>query len=255
MRRPQRPVACAAALIAATALAGCGLNGVATSSAVHPEKTSSVLSSGPVTSAQATSQRATASVALAATATVARVAVFGAPGGSVARTFANPQPTGAPLTFLVKQQAGVWLQVYLPVRPNDATGWIHRSDVKTATVPYRIEVSTTAHQLRLYKGGQLIRTYPAATGTGGTPTPHGLFYLTELLAPTNSGYGPYAYGLSGFSTVLTSFGGGPGQIGLHGTDQANSIGQSASHGCVRLSNTDITTLAKMLPLGTPVHIT
>ncbi len=87
------------------------------------------------------------------------------------------------------------------------------------------------------------------------PNPLGLFYLTELLAPTNSGYGPYAYGLSAFSDVLTSFGGGPGQIGLHGTADAASIGHSVSHGCIRLTNTDITTLAKLLPLGTPVHIT
>ncbi|HEV7148765.1 MAG TPA: L,D-transpeptidase, partial [Pedococcus sp.] len=95
----------------------------------------------------------------------------------------------------------------------------------------------------------------AATGTGGTPTPVGSFFLTELLAPTNPGYGPYAYGLSAFSDVLTSFGGGPGQIGLHGTSEAGSIGHSSSHGCIRLSNADITTLAKILPLGTPVNIT
>ena len=112
-----------------------------------------------------------------------------------------------------------------------------------------------AHQVQLYQGSQLLHSYPAATGTGGTPTPLGLFYLTELLAPTNPGYGPYAYGLSGFSEVLTSFGGGPGQIGLHGTADAASIGRSTSHGCIRLANPDITTLAKMLPLGTPVHIT
>ena len=249
MRRlPRRPVAGAAALLAATALAGCGSSGVATSSAGHPANTSA-------TTAPATTAPATASMTLAATAIKPQVMVYAQAGGPVTQTFGNPQPTGAPLTFLVKQQAEAWLEVYLPVRPNGATGWVHRSDVETATVPYSMEISTTAHQLQLYKNGQLILTYPAATGTGGTPSPHGLFYLTELLAPTNPGYGPYAYGLSAFSTVLTSFGGGPGQIGLHGTDDSNSIGHSASHGCIRLSNTDITTLAKLLPLGTPVHIT
>jgi len=106
----------------------------------------------------------------------------------------------------------------------------------------------------LYHGTTLVTTYTAATGTGGTPTPHGSFYLTELLAPTNTGYGPYAFGLSAFSEVLNSFGGGPGQIGLHGTDDAASIGTAASHGCIRVSNADITTLAKLLPLGTPITI-
>lgn len=170
------------------------------------------------------------------------------------RTLANPQLTGAPLTLLVKRQEVAWLQVFLPVRPNGSTGWVRSSDVRTARVLYRIEISTTAHRLRLYKAGRLVATFPAATGTGGTPTPLGSFFLTELLAPTNPGYGPYAYGLSAFSNVLTSFGGGPGQIGLHGTSDVASIGRSSSHGCIRLNNGDITALAKLLPLGTPVHI-
>jgi lipoprotein-anchoring transpeptidase ErfK/SrfK len=54
--------------------------------------------------------------------------------------------------------------------------------------------------------------------------------------------------------VLSSFGGGPGQIGLHGTDDAASIGSAASHGCVRMTNDDITALAQLLPLGTPITI-
>ena len=41
---------------------------------------------------------------------------------------------------------------------------------------------------------------------------------------------------------------------MHGTDDAASIGQSASHGCIRLFNEDITTLAGLLPLGTPITI-
>ena len=171
------------------------------------------------------------------------------------RTLVNPQPMGAPLTLLVKRQDGPWLEVFLPVRPNGSTGWVRGKDVRTAQVLYRLEISTAAHRLTLYRAGRLVATFAAATGTGGTPTPLGSFFLTELLAPTNPGYGPYAYGLSAFSTVLTSFGGGPGQIGLHGTSETNSIGHSSSHGCIRLSNGDITTLSKLLPLGTPVTIT
>jgi lipoprotein-anchoring transpeptidase ErfK/SrfK len=93
-----------------------------------------------------------------------------------------------------------------------------------------------------------------ATGTGNTPTPHGRFYLTELIKPTNAGYGPYAYGLSAYSDALNSFGGGPGQIGLHGTPEKSSIGHAASHGCIRVTNPTITKLAAILPLGTPVQI-
>jgi lipoprotein-anchoring transpeptidase ErfK/SrfK len=118
-----------------------------------------------------------------------------------------------------------------------------------------LQASTEQNTVSVYKNGNLIKTYAAATGTGGTPTPHGSFYITELLEPTNSGHGPYAFGLSAFSDVLTSFGGGPGQIGPHGTEDAGSIGHAASHGRIRLANPDITELAALLPLGTPVTIT
>jgi lipoprotein-anchoring transpeptidase ErfK/SrfK len=67
-------------------------------------------------------------------------------------------------------------------------------------------------------------------------------------------YGPYAFGLSAHSNVLYSFGGGPGQIGLHGTNNPASLGTNASHGCIRISNAGITKLARLLPLGTPVTI-
>lgn len=192
--------------------------------------------------------------ALVATAARPSVDVYDAPGGSVVATLSNPQPSGAPLTFLVLQIQGEWLQVSVPVRPNGSTGWILAVDEMLTRVDYRLEVSTEANTLSVYKNDELLQTYSVATGTGGTPTPHGSFYLTELLAPTNAGYGPYAFGISAFSEVLTSFGGGPGQIGLHGTDDTDSIGQSASHGCVRMTNEDITTLAQLLPLGTPITI-
>jgi hypothetical protein len=56
-----------------------------------------------------------------------------------------------------------------------------------------------------------------------------------LLPPTNSGYGPNAFGLSAFSDVLTSFsdvltsfGGVSGQIELHSTDDTASIGKAVT---------------------------
>jgi lipoprotein-anchoring transpeptidase ErfK/SrfK len=190
----------------------------------------------------------------AAVATGDRVAVHAAPDGSVTATFANPQGSGAPLTFLVVAERGGWLMVDLPQRPNGSKGWISAASVSLHPLVYSLRASTRDNTLSLYKDSVLVKTYSVATGTGGTPTPHGTFYLTELLQPTNDGYGPYAFGLSAFSEVLSNFGGGPGQIGLHGTDDAGSIGRAASHGCIRMSNTDITALAKLLPLGTPIVI-
>jgi L,D-transpeptidase-like protein len=42
--------------------------------------------------------------------------------------------------------------------------------------------------------------------------------------------------------------------GIHGTDHPETIGQSVSHGCVRMRNEDIEKLYPMVPVGTPVYI-
>jgi lipoprotein-anchoring transpeptidase ErfK/SrfK len=62
------------------------------------------------------------------------------------------------------------------------------------------------------------------------------------LKSSDPAYGPYAFGLSGFSEVLTSFNGGQGQLGLHGTNQPDKIGTRVSSGCIRLRNEDIEAL-------------
>jgi hypothetical protein len=182
--------------------------------------------------------------------------VYDAPGGAVTRRLANPLPSGAPLTFLVAGRRDGWLKVHLPVRPNGSTGWVRAAGVIVKGVSWRVDVHLGAHRLRLYESGRLRATYPIGVGTGATPTPGGTFYLKELLRPPDpdGAYGPYAYGLSGFSTTLDSFRGQDAVIGLHGTDEPDSIGRDVSHGCIRLRNRDITVLAEKLPLGTPVRI-
>ena len=45
-----------------------------------------------------------------------------------------------------------------------------------------------------------------------------------------------------------------GQIALHGTNDPALLGTPASHGCVRMTNDDITLLANTAPPGTPVTI-
>lgn len=44
-------------------------------------------------------------------------------------------------------------------------------------------------------------------------------------------------------------------FGIHGTPKPETIGRRESHGCFRLTNWDITTLAGMVTVGTPVRIT
>jgi lipoprotein-anchoring transpeptidase ErfK/SrfK len=192
-----------------------------------------------------------------ATARTKAVDVYTKPGDATPRMSLNsPNPDGAPRVFLVKERQGDWLHVFLPVQPNGSTGWIAAKQVRTAKTNYWIQVLQSAHRLKLYQGRKVRISTPAAIGKTDTPTPGGAYYLTELLQPPNpkGDYGPYAYGLSGQSTALTDFNGHDPIIGIHGTNQPKLLGTSVSHGCVRISNTMITQLAKMLPLGTPVQI-
>ncbi|MDQ1111484.1 lipoprotein-anchoring transpeptidase ErfK/SrfK [Microbacterium testaceum] len=237
----------ASTLLTILLLTGC-------SPAATPDAAPSVSAATQPSPSATPTATAPAATAISATATGATLEVYAQPGGSVTATLQNPQQSGAPLTLLVAAAQGDWLQVHLAQRPNGSTGWIKADAVQQHKLEYSLEASTENNTLTLLKNGQPVKTFSAATGTGNTPTPHGTFFLTELLKPTNEGYGPYAFGLSAFSDVLSSFGGGPGQIGLHGTDDVDSIGQSASHGCIRLSNADITELANLLPLGTPITI-
>lgn len=234
-------------LLAALLVSGC----VPDAPRAAPPSISPVAPPSPSSAPEVT---APASIGTSATATVDQLEIHAEPGGAVTQTLANPQESGAPLTFLVASRQGDWLQVLLAQRPNGSTGWVSSDSVVLQALIYSLDVSTEQNTLTLRESGRPVKTFAVATGTGGTPTPHGSFYLTELLEPTNEGYGPYAFGVSAFSDVLSTFGGGPGQIGLHGTDDEASIGHSASHGCIRLSNADITELAGLLPLGTPLTI-
>jgi hypothetical protein len=173
---------------------------------------------------------------------------------------ANPTASGGALVFLVltsaDQVSTEWLEVMLPVRPNGTVGWIRTSDVDLSLDLFRIHIDVSERRLDLYKGDVLTLRTEIAVGVGATPTPYGDFYLAELLQPPdpNGVYGPYAFGLSGFSETLDRFAGGNGVIGIHGTNDPSSLGREVSHGCIRVHNDVIVDLAATVPLGTPVSI-
>lgn len=196
-------------------------------------------------------------VSLVARSRVRKIKVYSTASGSdVAGVLANPVASGAPLVFLVQERQFDRLRVLLPVRPNQSQGWVRAADVKLSELDYRITVSTQKRELLLYRAGEVIMREPVGLGKDTTPTPGGVFYLKELLRPRNpaGAYGPYAYGLSGYSNVLNEFLGGDGQLGIHGTNDPSSIGRNVSHGCIRMRNAAITKMAKILPLGVPVQM-
>jgi lipoprotein-anchoring transpeptidase ErfK/SrfK len=239
----------------------------------HPTLAAGVLNTSTTAKATTSTARTTCAVVKKGESLVAQairtgdLAIYARPGApQPARTMANPflvnGDPGAPvpLTFLVRMfplsQNCQWLQVYLPVRPNGTTGWVRASDMTTLPNPYKLEADLREFTLKVFKDGRQTDSIKIGVAKNNTPTPGGIYYLTELIKTPNpdGDYGPYAYGLSGFSDTLTSFNGGPGQLGIHGTNEPQLLGTQVSHGCIRMSNDNITKLAHMLPLGTPVQI-
>lgn len=252
--------ATAAAVVALVAvLSGCSPNAPVNTGG-SPAPTSGAPTTGPVTATQSADPADFTSTI--ATAKTNEIAVSDEEGGPTSRTVKAADvltvPDQTPLVFLVKQVTEWGVEVYLPIRPNGSTGWVAHTDVTLVATDYSLDVYLSEHRLTLSQAGEQLVEYPIATGATDLPTPGGVYYIRELLAPPNPDgvYGPYAYGLSGYSPVLDSFAGGDAVIGIHGTNEPEKIGTNVSHGCIRLLNDDISQLVEQwqLPLGTPVHI-
>lgn len=240
-----------------TALAACGSG----SGRSAPPVTTGVPSS-PAPTEPSPTTTVDPNLNIVATAAVPVLSVYEAPGAAEpVHQLENPQPSAAigestPLVLLVREQQPGWLNVLLPIRPNGSSGWIRDSDVTLETHDYRMLVELGAYRVTVWKGTEVLLQEPVGLGKGASPTAVGLFYTKELLQVPASQpfFGPYAYALSGYSEVYYDFMGGPGTLGLHGTDDPSGLGRSVSNGCIRMSNEGITRLAEILPVGVPVEI-
>jgi len=157
---------------------------------------------------------------------------------------------------LVSAPVDGWAEVRLPIRPNGTTGWIRTDAVKLYVVSGRIEVDLSDRRLTYYENGREALSVEVGVGSSYSPTPVGHFYVTDSVTLTRKGtpWGPHALGLSARSDEITSFNGGDGIIGIHGTSSPASIGGAVSLGCLRLDNDMITRLHALVPIGTPVEI-
>jgi lipoprotein-anchoring transpeptidase ErfK/SrfK len=191
-----------------------------------------------------------------------RVPIYSRPRARKAiRSYRNPVVRGVPLVFLVewKQRRWTWpkwVRVRLPSRPNGATGWIRSSSVRFLKNPYRIRVNLRRKTLSVWRRKNRIMLAEVGVGRAVTPTPTGRYFLVQLIKTRRPRgvYGPYAFGTSAYSTRLTRFGRGNGQVGLHGTNRPKRLGRNVSHGCIRVHNKVIRRLARYIPLGTPLTI-
>jgi lipoprotein-anchoring transpeptidase ErfK/SrfK len=166
---------------------------------------------------------------------------------------------GGPTWVPVVQTSQGWDRVLLPSRPNRATGWIFAggsagSRLEVRSSAYLIRIQTGARKLSVDDGGKSLGTWTVAVGASGTPTPTGRTFLLALLAPPHPTYTPLILPLGFHSNVFSTFGGGPGTVGLHGWPDSSVFGQAISNGCVRVPAEALRVLSG-IPLGSLVLIT
>lgn len=155
------------------------------------------------------------------------------------------------------RKRGSWLHVQLPGRPNSHKGWISTNRTRLTSTPWRILIKLSTRRVTVYHGGRARRHFRAVVGKPSTPTPRGAFFVEEALALSSyETGGPFALATSARSNVFQEFEGGPGQIGIHGTNNlTGALGTAASHGCIRLDTRAITWLARRIGAGVPLTIT
>ena len=107
-----------------------------------------------------------------------------------------------------------------------------------------IVIHVSKRILELYSDGQFYKKYRIAVGKSDTPTPVGEWNIV---------WKDYNWG-TGFGTRWMGLNIPWGIYGIHGTNKPWSIGQFASHGCIRMRNKDVEELFEWVPVGTSVRI-
>lgn len=107
-----------------------------------------------------------------------------------------------------------------------------------------VVVKLQSRVLEVYNDDQLYKKYRIAVGKGETPTPIGEWNVV---------WKDYDWG-TGFGTRWMGLNVSWGTFGIHGTNKPWTIGQFASHGCIRMRNKDVEELFEWIPIGAPVRI-
>ena len=123
-----------------------------------------------------------------------------------------------------------------------------------AAAQLRIDINIPANRLQVFDGDSVIRTYRVSVGLPGHDTPDGEFTVGR--AEWNPSWRPPENREWARDAQFTPPGpNNPmGRVKLffaplyyiHGTPDSASIGQPASHGCVRMRNRDVIALARLL---------
>jgi lipoprotein-anchoring transpeptidase ErfK/SrfK len=122
----------------------------------------------------------------------------------------------------------------------------------TGDPPLRLVVSLSARNLKVIEDGNVVRTYDVAVGRPSHPTPTGSFRTGDIVwnpawrpPPTdwarNQHYQPPGAATNPMQGVKIYF--KAPYYFIHGTNDPDSMGEAASHGCIRMVPDDAVALA------------
>lgn len=128
------------------------------------------------------------------------------------------------------------------------------ASASTAAAQLRIDINIPANRLQVLDGDSVLRTYRVSVGKPGHDTPDGDFTIGR--AEWNPSWRP-PEGREWAREARFTPPGPNNPMGrvklffaplyyIHGTPDTTSIGQAASHGCVRMRNRDVIELARLL---------
>jgi lipoprotein-anchoring transpeptidase ErfK/SrfK len=129
--------------------------------------------------------------------------------------------------------------------------------------PSYLTLDRGSFTLRLWQDLKLARTYTVAVGQEGLETPEGLYGIQEKEENPvwNVPESDWAGDLAGqtippgpSNPIKARWMGIYEGAGIHGTEEVESLGSAASHGCVRMAIADVEELYDLVEVGTPIYI-
>jgi lipoprotein-anchoring transpeptidase ErfK/SrfK len=163
---------------------------------------------------------------------------------------------GSPNAMWVERLSGSWLGVVSVQAGNNRLGWIPASAASLSRINWEMRVSLSHRLLTVLLDGRAVEHYTVAIGMPDAPTPTGRFAVTDRLRTGNPA-GPYGCCILALSAIaphaIQGWNGG-NRIAIHSTPETGSIGEAASHGCLRLTLAEGQWLLAHIPLGTPTLI-
>jgi lipoprotein-anchoring transpeptidase ErfK/SrfK len=141
---------------------------------------------------------------------------------------------------------------------------IKTAPAEASAAAVRLEVDLSARELYVIQNGETIETYAVAIGKPSYPTPKGSFNIRRIIwnprwVPPDSKWAknktPKGPGEPGNPMGRVKIFFSEPDYYIHGTREVDSLGSAESHGCLRMRNADVISLAKtvMEAGGKPVH--